>query len=101
MPSVVTITFDFWTDNVKRASYVTYTGHWMDNFRMTSVVFKTESFPHPHKTEIIQMAFEDLKKEFKLTEKTILAVTDGGPNMVKACRLLQIDRIPCIAHWAA
>lgn len=34
--------------------------------------------------------------EFKLTDKT--AVTDGGTNIIKACRLLNLKRLPCVAH---
>lgn len=98
IPTVISVTFDFWTDNVKRSSYITFTGHWIENFTMVSVVFKTEAFPHPHTGERIQAAFEDLKTEFGLREKTILAVTDGGSNVIKACRLMQIDRMQCIAH---
>lgn len=96
LPTAISITFDFWTDRVKRSSYVTY--HWMHDFVLRNMSLKTEAFPHPHTGEDIRTAFELLLMEFKLTDKTILAVTDGGTNLIKACKLLKLDRLPCVSH---
>lgn len=98
MPKILSMTFDFWTDRYKRASYVTFTCHWMIDYKLKSVTLKTEAFPHPHKGDDIRNAFQQLLAEFKLMDKTIIAVTDGGTNIIKACRLLNLKRLPCVAH---
>lgn len=36
--------------------------------------------------------------EFGLENKNITAVTDNGTNMTAACRLLNLERFPCMAH---
>lgn len=93
-----TMTFDFWTDNHKRLSYVTYTYHYMDNWQIKTVVLKTAAFVESKHSENIQRHYEQTLQEFKLTEKKITIVTDGGANMIKACRLLNVMRMNCINH---
>lgn len=81
MPDVV-ITLDFWTDKTKRTSYVTYTCHWMEEFVLKSVTLQTGAFPHPHKAEKIKVEFQKVLAEFKMANKTILVVSDGGTNII-------------------
>lgn len=99
VPNMFSISFDFWTDNVKRVSYITYWIHWMSpEFKMEKMCLRVVSFPHPHNGELIKQAFNQLMADFKLTEKRRLAVTDNGSNLIKACKLLELEREPCICH---
>lgn len=97
-PKFATMTLDFWTDKYKRISYITYTYHYMHQWQINTFVLKTTAFGQSTTSENIKQHFEDTLEEFKLTEKNITVVTDGGSNMIKACRLLNLCRMGCIAH---
>lgn len=43
-PKFGTMTFDFWTDNHKRISYITYTYHYMYEWTIKTFVLKTAAF---------------------------------------------------------
>lgn len=92
------MTFDFWTDNHKRLSYITYTYHYMDEWTIKTFVLKTAAFGQSTISENVKFDFETTLDEFQLTEKKITIVTDNGGNMIRACRLLNVMRMPCIAH---
>lgn len=99
LPSAISISFDFWTDNVKRVSYMNFWIHWVDSeFAMRKMCLGFLRFPHPHTGESVAIAFENLKQDYKLEDKKFLAVTDNGKNLKKACRILKLDRDPCLAH---
>lgn len=97
-PSHATITFDGWTDNHKRISYVTYTYHYTENWRMKTAVLKTASFPHPHTSERIKEDYEETLAEFNVLNKNLTVVTDGASSMKKASELLQVYRFYCLGH---
>lgn len=98
MPDIIFMTFDFWTDAVKRCSFITFTCHWSDNFQLKNACLKTESFPERHTAVNIKTKFEELLIEFDIKSTHIICVTDGGPNIVKACQLLGLTRNGCILH---
>lgn len=97
-PEHGTITFDCWTDCAKRTSYVTYTYHYMDSWTIKTAVLRTAMMAKPHTAERLLYDFEETIREYKLTEKKLTVVTDGGSNVVKACRLMNMNRAGCIAH---
>lgn len=97
-PDHCTITFDCWTDNVKRLAYVTYSYHFMKNWEIKTAVLKTGAFPHPHTGQRLKEDFEETLTQFQLREKIITVVTDGGSNVKKASELLRIYRANCISH---
>lgn len=98
-PKFATMTFDLWTDNHKRISYITTTYHYMCDWEIKTFVLKTSAFGYSSASgENIKHHIECTLKEFNLTEKKITAVTDGGTNVIKACRLLNMFRMNCIAH---
>lgn len=71
----------------------------MYEWTIKSFVLKTAAFGIQTKIgENIKQHFEDTLNEFKLTEKEITVVTDGGGNVIRASRLLNLRRINCIAH---
>lgn len=99
VPNVLNVSFDFWSDNVKRLSYINYWISWIDpDFVMQNVCLKTEYFPHPHTGEEIAKAFEDVKLEFGLTDKKFRGCTDNGSNVKKASEILDLDWDSCLAH---
>lgn len=99
LPNVLPISFDFWTDNAKRMSYLSYWIYWIDSdFVMNKVCLRTFSFPHPHTGDAIAKSFKDLIAEFKFENKTFYATTDSGSNIVSACKILKLVREACLCH---
>lgn len=96
--SHATVTFDGWTDSHKHISYFTYTYHFMDNWKMKSVVLKTAAFAHPHTAERTKEDFESTLAEFNVLDKRVSIVTDGAAAMKKTAELLKVFRFYCVGH---
>lgn len=97
-PRFGSMTLDFWTDNHKRISYVTYTYHYMDEWTIKTFVLKTSAFAQSKSSDNIKQHFENTLEEFGLCGKKITVVSDGELSLVKACRLLKVMRTHCISH---
>lgn len=97
-PTFGTITTDFWKDKYKQMSYITYTYHFIDNWKINSYVLKTCAFDQSATAENIITHYENTLTDLKLTNKKVIFVTDGGSNLKKACRLMNVIRLDCIAH---
>lgn len=98
-PKHATITFDLWTDNYRKISYITYTYHYVDdNWSFQNLVLKTSMMNHPHTSQRLKDDFEKTLNEFCIADKNIMCVTDGGKNIVKCTELMKLRRIGCIAH---
>lgn len=98
-PNTGYMTFDAWTDNHRRLSYITYTYHFInDNWELKSTVLKTTFLSHPHTGFRLMENFRAMLKQYKLESKTIGLVTDDGPNMKRCCELLNFQRASCYAH---
>lgn len=99
-PKNGTIAFDGWMDRFHKHSYITYTYHYMDtnDWTMKNVVLKTTRFDHPHTGESLKQHYLEVAKEFGIDGKMLIAVTDGGSNVVKCLELLNVQRIGCVAH---
>lgn len=65
---------------------------------MYSLVLKTGEFKNQHFAENIVESYKELIEEFQLAEKNITLVTDNATNMIAAAEMLDIKRLPCIAH---
>lgn len=99
LPNVLGVSFDFWSDIVRRLSYINYWIYWIDDqFQMKSLCLKTSYFPHPHTGEQIAAHFEKVKVEFGLTSKIFRACTDNGSNVKLACQILGLDWDSCLGH---
>lgn len=98
LPKTLTISMDFWSDNVKRVSYINYWIHWINDFAMQKICLGIKRFPHPHTGQEIADAFNRVMEEFKLKDNKFLAVTDSGGNIKKACQILNLEREPCLCH---
>ena len=96
---MVSMTTDIWTDNYRHRSYITFTLHFCNtDYDLKSVVLKTVHFQDAHTAVNIKREMELTAQEFDLTNKKIIYVTDNGSNIVKACKLLSVDRVGCLAH---
>lgn len=98
-PSHGAITFDTWTDSHRRVGYITFTYHFInDEWDMFSTVLKTTHFEYPHNAEHIKTHLCRLLEEYRLNDKNIVYVTDGGSNVKSVCTLLKTKRLNCLAH---
>lgn len=79
-------------------SYITYTYHYIDNWKINSYVLKTCAFDQSATAENIITHYEDTLTDLRLTNKKVIFVTDGGSNLKEACRLMNVIRLDCIAH---
>lgn len=87
-----TLTFDGYTDKYQRNSYMTYTYHTLTpDWEMESFVLKTELFPEKKTGVNIAASIEETLTEFGLLDRLIKALTDGGRNMISACKNLHVS----------
>lgn len=95
----LSLTLDCWTDNFRRISYITYTCHWIDeDWTLQQVSLGTSPFPHPHTGDAIADDILKIFQQFEITDKVFRVTTDGGANIIKALKLIGLQRNPCIAH---
>lgn len=98
-PAHATVTFDCWSDSVKKRSFIGYTYHFMsDDWKIKTAVLKVGYLQRPHSGEKIKNDFQQTMSTFNLEDKRISVVTDGGPDVVKASELLNVRRTGCISH---
>ena len=98
-PQTVGVTTDMWTDNYKKRSYMAVTVHFCSSdFRMHSVVLRTAVFSEAHTGYNIQAELENTCDQFGLQDKKLVYITDQGSNVVKACKLMGVERYGCVAH---
>lgn len=70
----------------------------MHDWKICSTVLKTARFDHPHTAESLRDNFRSVAREYLIENKSLIAITDGGSNMIKCLELLNIMRMGCIAH---
>lgn len=72
---------------------------WIGNLgEFKSLVLSTKAFKGRQFGEIIQKEFESILNEFKINDKNIILVTDSATNMISAANLMEMKRLPCLAH---
>ncbi|KAM0733625.1 Transposable element Hobo transposase [Formica fusca] len=91
---------DAWTDNYRHIPFMTFTLHWISptETQLRSCTLQTSFLSHPHTADNIVEELKKVLTPFNLNDKIITLVTDGGTNMIKAAKVMKIDRVPCIAH---
>jgi hypothetical protein len=65
---------------------------------MHDIVLRTVVVHEQHTGENIHAVMLETQRMFNLEDKKIIYITDQGSNVVKACKLLGVDRFGCIAH---
>jgi Holliday junction resolvase RusA-like endonuclease len=93
------ITNDIWTDRKARA-FGSFTIHYISpSFSMENWLLEVEHFPGKHTGEAIQQMISHQMKRWNLnTNNCTMLVRDGASNAKKACRLLDVQHMSCIAH---
>jgi hypothetical protein len=98
-PGTIAVTTDMWTDNYRHRSYITFTGHFCtEDFNLRNITLRTSVFEGKHTGENIKKEMEKTMKAFGLEQRKCVYVTDNGSNIVKACKLANVDRFGCTAH---
>jgi len=94
----LSVTFDVWTDASKRG-WLALTGHYFHDGVLKSAVMGVRDLPAHHSGEAIGSKVIEILADFQLEPKdVVMAVTDNALVMLKACRILNIARSPCLAH---
>lgn len=98
-PDHATITFDCWSDNAKKRSFIGFTYHFLNqNWEIKTAVLKVTALQRPHTGERIRDSFQETLAEFGICHKRISVVTDGGSNVIKCAELLNVKRAGCVSH---
>lgn len=94
----IAITTDIWTSDSNRA-YITVTGHFISENKLTARVLATEEIIGAHTGENIAVALSAILNEWNIINKIITIVSDNGANIKKAINeCLQNHHHPCVAH---
>lgn len=97
----VSITSDIWTEQYNTKSYLSLTVHFINNKRMESVTVALKPLNSSHTADNIKNNVKEILNEWNLSgEKIVCAITDGGPNIVKAFQELfgKSKHLHCCAH---
>ncbi|XP_040573979.1 zinc finger BED domain-containing protein 4-like [Lepeophtheirus salmonis] len=89
----ISFTSDGWTATTTNTSFLSLTGHWIDdNFDQNTFVLRVVSFPSAHTAANISKCLEDTMTEFKISfEKIHLLVRDNAVHMVAGVAQLVIS----------
>jgi hypothetical protein len=93
------ITSDIWSSK-KQDSYISVTIQYItETFDMRAFTLACVPFPGTHTASRIKTKIEDILEQWRLTkDKLTLFVRDGGSNMVRAAKDMQVRHMSCIAH---
>lgn len=91
-------TTDLWTSSSNK-SYITVTGHFIQDFKPYSVVLGTNELTTAHTGEKIAEAIMNIFQNYNIADKIVAIVTDNGSNMKKAIsEFLKKNNHFCVAH---
>ncbi|XP_015795478.1 zinc finger BED domain-containing protein 4-like isoform X1 [Tetranychus urticae] len=95
----ISITTDLWTDGYNSKSYIGVTGHFIDNYRCTSLCLAVKDMEVAHTTNNIVTNILEILCDFEIpTDKLTTIVTDGAANVTSATKQIVNDPIWCVAH---
>nr|XP_041631680.1 uncharacterized protein LOC108084373 isoform X2 [Drosophila kikkawai] len=93
------LTFDLWTDNYRRRSYITFTFHFLSaNFEMKHLTLETKYLSKSHTASNILTEVEEVTQMYNLQMGSNYVVTDQGSNIKKAINLGCIKNHFCLGH---
>lgn len=92
------LTTDTWTSkNVE--SYIAVTVHFIQSFKVKSVLLSCEKLTGSHTSENLGNAIRKITDKFGLSRKILVCVTDNAANIVSAVKdFLKWRHFPCLAH---
>ena len=96
----LTITTDMWKSKNTLDCYLGVTVHFydVDHDEMNTCTIACELHTDEETGEGIKKHLEKVLNEWGIRYRVVLVVADGGPNMVKAIRLLGYNYVHCVAH---
>lgn len=96
-PECIVVIFDGWMDRAKRHYFAII-------FRFLTPTFEIVEFVVAFECLEYKTADSELKvlnkciEEYQLENKQLIAVSDKGSDMLRLCRLKQMNRLDCCAH---
>ena len=96
----ISFTSDIWTSNHSVESFVSLTGHWIDQeFTRASAVLSAKHFPGSHTGENIAHMIRKMMTDWEIMgERQHILVCDGASNMVAGLQLADISSAHCFLH---
>lgn len=93
-------TCDNWTDQFKQRHRMGLTMHLMDHtHRLLNLVMSVSQFDGDSESaEVLARHLDSELKRFESDPSTLVFVTDGAKNVIKALELLKIKRLYCMDH---
>ncbi|KAI6652418.1 Zinc finger BED domain-containing protein 4-like [Oopsacas minuta] len=82
----ICLTLDLWSSRDMR-SYVGITGHFIEDFKLKSVMLACRRFKGPHTAENILLNYQQVTCSFNIERKITTIITDDAVNMIKALQL--------------
>lgn len=93
------LTFDIWTDNYRRKSYVTFNYcHINDDFMMQIINLGTLLMPYRHRSEDVVKEFHKILALFGINKMDTYSVTDQGSNLKKLIKDENLKNPFCLGH---
>lgn len=98
--SKISITSDIWTSQYNNNSYISLTGHWIDNDfgARISYVLSVNHFPGSHTSQAISEILSQMMSEWSITNRIHLFIADNASNMKKGIRDLKVFYESCFIH---
>ena len=96
----ITMTSDGWTSRYSQDSFVSFTGHCIDNQgHRKSVLLHSKYFTGKHTSENITALINSMISDYKIPHTKIVSiVTDNASNITKAVRDADIHNLGCFLH---
>ena len=96
----LSFTSDLWTCPHSHESFISLTGHWLDNdFNWKSTMLNSKHFPGRHTGPLIESAFNQMLMEWSIEQARIhILVRDGASNIALGARLSELDSVHCFIH---
>lgn len=95
----ISLTSDIWTSSINNHSFISLTGHWINNdFNAYHAAIGTKPFPGSHTAEAVSEVITAICSEWNLNDKIHVVLRDGGTNMVKGFRIAEMKSEYCFLH---
>ena len=94
----IALTSDFWT-SLGNESYCGIICHWItDDWNLKSVVLECVHAIERHYSANVAELYKQFAKDWDITKKIQVLVTDNARNMVSAVNQTGFAHVPCLAH---